>query len=407
MNAASASARMRALWRAEPRRVDEAVTVGLALFVRALVVAWAHGRFPPADDGKFYHVVADRIAHGQGYTWLWPDGVVTYAAHYPVGYPALIGAGYAALGSSPTVAMAINALVGALGVWAVYRLGRLTGKRGPEVLGGLLAAIDRSLFFYTPALMTEGDTAALLALIGFLAVSARARGVVSLLLLGALSGALVLVRPQALVLAPVFGAVAAERGWRARLLRAAIVSAVAVAVCLPWTLRNCSRLDHCAFVSANGGWNLFIGSAPKATGRWVSIDELGVPSECRNEFGEAGKDRCFGRAGMRNLREHPLHFLKLIPAKLSATFDWSGAPGHYLHTSNDALFDEHDKLALGVAEALYERIVVLLGFVGVGLAPGPRPRARAVAALLSAVWLFRPEAWLSHLLLVLLVARFG
>lgn len=398
---------MRAFWRAEPRRRDEAAIVALALFVRAAVVAWAHGRFPPADDGKFYHVVAERIAHGQGYTWLWPDGVVTYAAHYPVGYPALIGVGYATVVSSPTVAMAINALVGSAGVWAVYRLGALAGKRGSALLGGLLAALHPSLVFYTPALMTEGVTAALLALLGWLAVSARSRGAPWLLGLGLLSGALVLVRPQALVLAPVFGAVAAERGWWPRLRRAGLVSVLAVLVCLPWTLRNCSRLDQCAFVSANGGWNLFIGSAEKATGRWVSIDALGVPSECRTEFGEAGKDRCFGRAGMRNLREHPLHFVKLIPAKLSATFDWSGAPGHYLHASNGALFDERDKLALGVAEALYERIVVLLAFVGVGLAPGPRRRARAISAALSAVWLFRPEAWLSHLLLVLLVARFG
>ncbi|HET9931644.1 MAG TPA: glycosyltransferase family 39 protein [Polyangiaceae bacterium] len=394
-------------WRAEPRRVDEVVTVALSLVVRAAVVAWAHGRFPPADDGKFYHVVADRIAHGLGYTWQWPDGVVTYAAHYPVGYPALMGAGYAVFGSSPTVAMALNAFIGTLGVWAVYRLASFNRKRGPAVVAGVVAALHPSLVFYTPALMTEGVTAALLAVLGWLAVTARARGIGWLVALGLLSGVLVLVRPQALVLAPVLGAVAGVDGWPSRLRRAALVTVLALGVCLPWTLRNCSRLDHCAFVSANGGWNLFIGSAEKATGRWVSIDELGVPDECRNEFGEAGKDRCFGRAGTRNIREHPVHFLKLIPAKLSATFDWSGAPGHYLHSSNGALVDEHGKLQLGIAEALYQRIVLLLGFVGVGLAPGPRRGARMLAAALSAVWLFRPEAWLSHLLLVLLVASFG
>ncbi len=38
--------------------------------LRVLVVWWARDRFPPADDGSFYHVVAQRIAHGQGYTWL-------------------------------------------------------------------------------------------------------------------------------------------------------------------------------------------------------------------------------------------------------------------------------------------------------------------------------------------------
>ena len=61
---------------------------------------WAAGAIPPAADGEYYHRLATRIASGQGYTWLWPDGVVTYAAHYPVGYPALHRAAYALFGGS-------------------------------------------------------------------------------------------------------------------------------------------------------------------------------------------------------------------------------------------------------------------------------------------------------------------
>jgi len=64
---------------------DAAWLSALAFALRVLVVCWAKDRFPPADDGSFYHVVAQRIAHGQGYTWLWPDGAVSFAAHYPVG----------------------------------------------------------------------------------------------------------------------------------------------------------------------------------------------------------------------------------------------------------------------------------------------------------------------------------
>src|SRR5450631_1801141 len=93
----------------------------LALLLRGLVVFWAKDRFPPADDGTFYHVVAQRIAAGAGYTWLWPDGAVTYAAHYPVGYPALIGAAYAVFGARPVVAMALNAVLGSLAVFAAQR----------------------------------------------------------------------------------------------------------------------------------------------------------------------------------------------------------------------------------------------------------------------------------------------
>src|SRR5690606_21006203 len=101
---------------------DALVLTGIAALVRIAVVVWASTRFPPSDDGSFYHVVASRIAQGLGYTWLWPDGAVTYAAHYPVGYPALIGGMYAIFGASPLVAMLFNALIGTLCVFAVHRI---------------------------------------------------------------------------------------------------------------------------------------------------------------------------------------------------------------------------------------------------------------------------------------------
>ena len=59
--------------------------LGVALAARLAVVAWAWSRFPPVEDGHYYDVLAQRLAQGLGYTWLWPDGAVTYAAHYPGG----------------------------------------------------------------------------------------------------------------------------------------------------------------------------------------------------------------------------------------------------------------------------------------------------------------------------------
>src|SRR5256885_7855973 len=59
----------------------------------------------------FYHAVATRIARGAGYTWAWPDGVVTYAAHYPVGYPALLGAAYAVFGDRKSTRLNSSHLV--------------------------------------------------------------------------------------------------------------------------------------------------------------------------------------------------------------------------------------------------------------------------------------------------------
>lgn len=406
MSDADASA---TLWHQKPRARDALWLCLGALLVRLAVVAWAASRFPPADDGKFYYIVADRIARGLGYTWAWPDGVVTYAAHYPVGYPAILGGVYALVGSSLAAAMLVNALVGVLGVLAVHSLVASAGQRGPALVAGTLTALHPGLLFYTPALMTEGVTAALFAIVAALAVRASQGHRPHLLLcaVGLSAGVLVLIRPQALILVPLFGFFARGPALGARVRGAAAVTALALAVCLPWTARNCDKLDRCVFVSANGGWNLFIGSAPKATGAWVSIDDLGVPAECRSVYGEAEKDQCFGQAGLRNVLEHPAHFLALVPRKLSATFDWSGAPGHYLHASNALAFGERAKLTLGLAEAVFQRLLLLACLIALARVAGPGRRMRRFLVAVAVPFLFIRYAWVAYMLLVVVASVLG
>jgi len=388
--------RLTARWR------DALLVFTLALLVRGAVVLWAKGRFPPADDGSFYDVVAARIAHGAGYTWLWPDGAVTYAAHYPVGYPALLGVVYALFGATPTAAMGFNALLGALSALAAHTVMFWSGGRVRGLVAGLLIALHPGLVFYTPALMTEGVAAELLVIALFLTcAAARGRRAAGFLgLLGVCMGVLVLVRPQLLLMAPLFGFFslgATQTRWGARAVRAGVVSALAVAVCLPWTARNCARMDRCVFVSANGGWNLLIGSAPEANGGWIAIEGERVPPECRTVFGEAEKDRCFGQAGMANIRQRPWAFLALVPRKLSQTFDYFGAPGHYLHTSNYLAFDEARKVRLGVVETLWERLVLLAAIAQVaGRGQGQR-RVRLLGGAISAVFALTRWGYLAYL----------
>ena len=385
----------------------------LALLVRAAVVFWAARRFPPADDGSFYHVVAQRIACGFGYTWLWPDGAVTYAAHYPVGYPALLGAAYAVFGASPSVAMIVNAVLGVLAVFAGQRSVLRVGTRRQAAIAGLLLALHPGLVFYTPALMTEGVTAELLVVALWLALRVGSgRGWFwRLAALGLCLGALILIRPQLVVLAPVFGFFSCAPGAMAalgtRALRALSVAAVALAFVLPWTLRNCARMDRCVFVSANGGWNLLIGSASEANGSWIPIEGPTVPAECRHVFGEAEKDRCFGAAGLLNIRRGLGGFLALVPRKLSATFDYFGAPGHYLHASNGRAFDETRKVRLGVLETGFERLVLLAGIVQAARVGVTRRRSRLAAALPAALFAVLRAGWVGYLGFALVVALSG
>jgi len=406
-------------WWPGPACWSDALRIGGAgLALRLAAVFWGAPRFPPAADGTFYDTVARRIAEGEGYTWLWPDGAVTYAAHYPVGYPAIVGALYAVFGATPPVAMVFNALLGALAVVATYWLGAEFAARRWALAAALIAAVHPSLVLYTPALMTEGVTAALYVIAAWGACHwARKAGLGAGWLLGLLLGATLLVRPQSLLLVPVVGAVAAyreralepaARGLRRVTttfwFRAAMLTGVALLVCAPWTLRNCHRMGRCVLVSANGGWNLLIGTAEQAKGAWIALTDMGVPVECREVFEEALKDACFGEAALRRIRERPGVWLGLAPSKWGATFDYPAAPAHYLRMSNPTRFSHDDEQRLVAVETVFSRLLSALSLLGFLWLPGPARHLRGLLVALGVVSLASPFAWVAVLCLLALGA---
>jgi hypothetical protein len=163
------------------------------------------------------------------------------------------------------------------------------------------------------------------------------------------------------VLAPVLGWLAVTRQ---RAIAAAVVTAVALATCAPWTARNCARMDTCALVSVNGGWNLAIGTQTD-TGGW---HELAVPEACKDVFQEAAKDDCFAREARRAIAADPSGWLARIPAKLRVTLDYFGAAPWYLHEANPDAFPWRAKVVLGAVETVVCRVLLAAALVGVGLA---------------------------------------
>lgn len=390
------------------RQRDALGVLALALAARAAVVAWAHARFPAADDGTYYDVFARRLASGAGYTWLWPDGAVTHAAHYPVGYPAMLAVAYAVLGASIGVAMALNAVIGAAAAYGAHRLVDGDGvARWRPLAAGACVALHPALLTYTPAVMTEGVTAALLVVAAALAARARAAAKAWpwVLALGGALGVATLVRPQSLLLAPVLGAIALAGGApaRARLARAAAVTAIALACVAPWTARNCARMHRCALVSVNGGWNLLIGVQSR-TGAW---EEMRVPPECKTLWDEAGKDACFERAARADIAAAPGAWIARAPAKLAVTLDYFGAGPYYLHASNGEAFDDAWKLRLGVVETIACRLLLLGALFAAWRIPGPRRAARAAVALGGAAFAVSVHGWIAYVALVVVLALLG
>ncbi len=386
-------------------RASTRVVLAVAVVARAAVVGWGWGRFPAVEDGHYYDYYAARLAHGGGYTWVWPDGTATYAAHYPVGYPALLAPLYALFGASANVAALFNAALGVVATFALLRLLERAASERAATVGACVYAVHPALLFYVPAVMTEGITASLLVVAAWLAAEARTskharRWRVAC---GIMMGVATLVRPQSVVLAPILGLLSTDGAWRARLLAAAGVGALAIACCLPWTARNCVRMNRCALVSVNGGWNLLIGEG-STEGGWSKVD---VPPECATVWDEAGKDVCFGRAAERAIWGAPLHWIAEMPAKVAMTFDYLGAAPWYLNVSNPNVVDGKGKIALAAVETVVTRALLLVALVRIGLLEGERRRSRILLCALGAAATLTLYAWVGYLLLATAIAMLG
>ncbi len=408
------------------RRADALLLLAVGLAARLGVVAWAGGGAMPGD-AEFYRRLAGRIAEGHGYTWLWPDGAVTAAAHYPVGWPALL-AGFDGVATTlsggapgdalrhPWAAQAFAALVSAFAAPLIHAtVARAVPGRRVASVAGALVALHPGLVLYAPALMTEGPTATLLALLALLGTRAAVAGGRSrwwwLVALGVAGGAATLVRPQSIVIAPLFAAAVAatiaaptlQRRLTSVAAAALLVSAVGVAICAPWTARNCREMGRCALVSMNGGWNLLIGSEPGGGGGWAEVQ---VPPACRTIWDEAGKDACFGQAARERIAADPVAFARRVPAKLSATFDYAGAGPWWLAASRPDRVGGVAKLVAAVVETAFERLLLLACVIAVGRARPASVVGRALVVV-AGVAALQVQAWVAFLALAGALASLG
>jgi hypothetical protein len=376
----------------------------LALFVRAAIVWWAHARFPAVTDATYYDLFARRLAEGLGYTMAWPDGVVTYAAHYPVGYPFILSIAYRVFGESAAVAMSVNAFIGAASAAAAHRLALRELSPGFAAMAAIAIAIHPALLLYVPALMTE-SVAASLAIIAIACAPQKTDSknvqYARIAAMGAVFGVATLVRPQMIALAPLLAFVMTRR-----FAVAGLVLAGALVVVAPWTARNCVRMNRCALVSVNGGWNLLIG-ANTDNGSWTPLD---TPDECKEVWDEAGKDSCFERAARREIVRAPGAWLAKIPSKLAITFDVFAAGPSYLHRSNPRAFDVDATVITGGIETFASRLLLALSLVS--CAPLFRLRVsrkswrstapRFAVAFVGLVFAFIRTAWPAYAILAAL-----
>jgi 4-amino-4-deoxy-L-arabinose transferase-like glycosyltransferase len=364
-----------------------------------IALAWSG---EPVWDGHYYDFGARRIAEGFGYS---DDSILGSVrvwhpwCHYPVGYSAFLGLFYRVFGENAIVAPIVNACVGAAVALVTWLLGRHALSENRSRFAGILVAANPELILYAALLMTE-PLAALMTLAAFW-IAVRDSNARRGLILGALIlGVGALVRPQALLCAPFLALVVNDTKARIfswiSLRNAALACAVTLLPVLPWTARNCRVMDGCALVSTNAGWNLAIGSFPRATGRF---ETLHASDGCRVVTGQVQQDRCWLDYGIDQIEEHPIHWLSLIPAKLGYTFDHASFAVEYLREARPQDWPEPRRVAGRELLTTVHRLLLFaaaLGCIALGRA-GKMPRAQiaiaAVGALLTIFACTEPPAF--------------
>jgi hypothetical protein len=358
-----------------PKRRPEDVAFSWALGMVALLprlfvaIAWAR---EPVWDGHYYHLGASRIAAGLGYS---EDVVIRGAAvwkpwtHYPVGYSALLGFFYRIFGEHLLVGPLLNALLGAATAILVHRVAlQHVGTARARVAGGL-AALHPGLIAYCPLVMTEIPSAFLLILL--LWTLLRFRGTWHATIWGGvILGVLTLMRPASLLLAPLV-ALSEPRPLQRAALRGLAMLGVALALVMPWTIRNCVRMDGCALVSTNGGWNLAIGAITE-TGRFQTLHGS---DGCPNVTGQVQQDDCWAHVGWRKIKDAPGHWLSLAPKKLAQTFDHESFAVEYVHEADPGEWPEaRREAARGLLTVAHLALLAAAALSALALPLGPLKR---------------------------------
>lgn len=341
----------------------------VALLPRLFVaIAWAK---EPVWDGHYYHLGASRIAAGLGYSEdVLIRGVSVWKpwAHYPVGYSGFLSVFYRIFGDHLLVAPLLNAALGAATAILVHRIALHHLGPGRARVAGGLAALHPGLIAYCPLVMTEIPTAFLLVLLIWTLQHFRGRWHAAIFA-GLILGVLTLMRPASLLLAPLVALCEARPLPRAA-LRGAAALAIALAVVMPWTIRNCVRMDGCALVSTNGGWNLAIG-AITTTGRFQTLRGR---DGCPVVTGQVQQDDCWADVGWRKITDAPLHWLSLAPKKLAQTFDHESFAVEYMREADPGAWpDSRREAARGLLTAAH---LALLAAAALSIVATPLGRLR-------------------------------
>ena len=346
--------------------------IAAALVLRATAIGTL--THTPESDEVAYESMALNLVRG--------DGIVDWKgnrAMYNVGYPLFVLAPvFAVFGRDILVARLANAFLGGLAVALCYLVAKEVGAgRTGRLLAAGIWAVYLPASVYAAYLLKENLMIPLMLGVIWCALRlaqganhsiAVACGVLLGLLALTGNAALCLAAPVALALA--FSCTTLGR----KLSFSGLILVSAVFVAAPWLVRNMQVLGA-PVLNTNGGFNLYLGNNPAATGMFVSIAKTprgGSWNELRKDAGEVQASATLGAEAIGWIKKHPTAFLALALRK--AAYFWT-PPFH----KGKAQASEIESVVRAMWAIQY--LVIVAAAIGTLFAAGTRSRRVAI------VWL--------------------
>ncbi len=242
---------------------------------------------------------------------------VEVRALYPPVYPILLAAWGAMVGFSTASLTLLATIVDLVTAGAMILLARMLGNRLAGLAAAWLYLIWPSVLLSTPLAQKEGVCALLAVLLAIQWVrlaakqDAGAARWYAAVGLGVTAGVLTLTQPGEAPLVMVFGLVsAAACGWRRAIvagLRA--VPFAVLAILLPWWIRNALIFGAFVPLTSAGGYGLWIGNNPGATGHWMR------PPPQLYGMGEIAFGKAAAAIAIDWIVQHPMDFVRNTLAK--------------------------------------------------------------------------------------------
>lgn len=302
-----------------------------AAFVLRLVFVLTLDPDPQWHDAREYDALARQMVTAGHYATDY--GVPT--AFRPPGYPSFLAIVYRLLGPGATGVRIVQALLGALTCWLLYRIARRLADARVAALSAVALAIYPLLIYTTGTLYPVILITFLWAAIVHLLLGAHPDGWARFLWAGALAGMIALTTPSAipailgtaLWIAWYFGRFGERppgrhaRSGRWHPLRAALLFLLPVVLLSGcWMVRNASIWDTPVIGSTNGGFNLWLGNHPDATATRGNRLTPAMQTEMGQIFAdhrvdEVARDSAFRARAHAYIQEKPGRFLWLTAQK--------------------------------------------------------------------------------------------